>query len=144
MTDVYLFNTDDGGEIDIIDGVVTLTDSARVAIYLSLFGGNVDDNGQDDSVRQWWGNYDEQDVAKKQRSTFQNLFNTVPAIPINLQRIQDAAVFDLAWLTEGGFADSVEVVCTIPGLNRVRVQITIVAQDGKTDMVLSEDWRGAA
>lgn len=144
MTDVYLFNTDDGGEIDIIDGVVTLTDGARVAIYLSLFGGNVEDNGQDANPKQWWGNYNEQDVAKKQRSTFQNLLNTVPAIPFNLQRLQDAATFDLAWMTEGGFADSVDVVCTIPDKNRVRVQITIVAQDGETDMVFAEDWRGAA
>jgi hypothetical protein len=52
MTDVLIEQSDDGGEVTIESGLVTLTDDFRSAAYLSLFGGNEDDNGLDSSA-QW-------------------------------------------------------------------------------------------
>lgn len=131
--DVLLFQTADGGDVTAANGQIALTAGLETAVYLSLFGGNSDDSGltADDS-KQFWANFDEPDPAKTYRSEFQFLINSLPLIPANLQRFEEAAMSDLQWLTNG-VADSVAAVASMPGINRVQVSIAVVI-DGKTSL----------
>ena len=45
--DVLLFQTVDDGEINIENGVVEMSGGLETAAYLSLYGGNEDDDGRE-------------------------------------------------------------------------------------------------
>jgi phage gp46-like protein len=124
--DVLLFNNADGGDIEVKNGVVTLTDSIETAVLLSLFGGNDDDDASDATASKiWWGSLEETDTFKRQRSETQFLLRSLPIIPANLRRIEDAAVRDLAWLTATKVATFVRARATMPALNRVKLEVFI-------------------
>lgn len=130
MPDVLLRQTSDGGEINVSGGVTGLSpDGLESAVFLSLFGGNEDDSGsQGDERLEWWGNRSETEVAKKYRSETQFLVRSLSLNTASLQRIEDAATRDLAWILES-VATSLEIVATMPALNTVKLQIFAVIND---------------
>ena len=104
-----------------------MSDGLETAAYLSLFGGNEDDSGDTASERlQWWGNFAEQEPRRAYRSETQHLIRALPAVPSNLRRIEQAAARDLAWLLAAGVAKSITAAASIPALNRVHLEVTIV------------------
>jgi phage gp46-like protein len=127
MSDVLLFESLDGGEIESINGAFTMDDGLSTAAYISLFGGNEQDSGSDgDKPKQFWANVVEPDESKHYRSETQYLLNTLPLVPANLKRFQDAATRDLAWMVTAGLVQSASATATMPALNKVR--ITTLAQ----------------
>lgn len=136
MSDVLLGQSDDGGEINIAGGLVELTDDLRTTVYLSLFGGNEDDDGLDSSV-QWWGNLDETDPAKRYRSRTEYLLQSLAPSSANLLLLEDAVRADLEWLREAGAATEVDAVATIPALNKLSLVVII---NGDTTVTYLENW----
>lgn len=130
MTDVLLRQTDDGGEITIENGLALLSDGYEQAVYLSLFGGNEDDPGGSDTRLQFWGNLIESDQSAMDRSETQHLLRSIPAVPANLRRFEQAAERDLAWMVQAGVALSVTAEASIPRLNHVALKITIQTTTG--------------
>ena len=131
MSDIRLFQTVNGGEITVENGAPQMTDGLDTAAYLSLFGGNENDSGlTGDDARQWWGNLSETEPANCYRSATQYLLRTLPLIPANLQRIEEAAQSDLAWMTDS-FATDLAVSATMPGPKRIDLDCAITI-DGKT------------
>jgi phage gp46-like protein len=129
MADVRLFQTEDGGEIELVGGQIALDEGLDSAVFLSLFGGNDDDGGLDgDKLKQWWGNVDELDETRKYRSLTQYLLRSLPLIPNNLRRIEDAAVSDLAWMLDTKLASFVGATATMPGRNTVKLTPKIEIQ----------------
>ena len=59
--DVSLFQTNDDGNIEVEGGIVTMGGGLETSAYLSLFGGNEDDDNRTDNPANWWGNIDETD-----------------------------------------------------------------------------------
>lgn len=142
MTDVLLRVTPDGGEIDVVGGQVTMDDGLQTAVYLSLFGGNDEDDGTQATERlQWWGNVSEQDPSRQYRSRTQAVLRGMPAIPANLKRVEDAAVRDLDWMMVD-VAETLVVTATMPGRNRVRVRVDVGLKGGaRRAFVFDEPWR---
>ena len=136
--DVLLFQTVDDGNINVENGITEMSSGLETAAYLSMFGGNEDDDGSDGNKDNWWGNIDEVDPVNQYRSETQNLLQSIPATSGNLLRIQSAVERDLAWFIEVGVAVSVAAIVTIPALNRVRITINI---DGDTTLVFVENWQ---
>jgi phage gp46-like protein len=141
--DVFLYQTDDGGEISISGGVVEMSGGLETAAYLSMFGGNEDDDGLQDRALTWWGNIGETEPAKQYRSETQNLLRSIPATSFNLRRIEDAATRDLAWFVSENVASSVSVSATMPGLNRVKITVTIEAVGLESEFEFIENWSAA-
>lgn len=141
MTDVLLTHTPDGGEITIENGRVALTNGIETAVYLSLFGGNEEDSGaQGDDRIQWWGNLTETDPARIYRSETQHLLRSIPAIPANLRRIEGAVGRDLAWMA-GDVVAAANVTASMPGLNRIHIDIQLELADGRrVPLVFEEAW----
>lgn len=143
MVDVRLFQTDDGGEVEIVNGRVTLDETPETAAYLSLFGGNErDDGSQATEPLQWWGNLLEEDRTRRLRSETQHLIRSLPAATGNLRRIEDAARRDLAWMNDALGAD-VAVLATIPTVNRVRLQVTLTIGDDRYAPSFEAQWGSA-
>jgi phage gp46-like protein len=130
VTDVLLRQTNDGGEIVVENGLVLLCDGYETAAYVSLFGGNEDDPGGADTRLQFWGNLIEPDQNAMDRSETQHLLRSIPAVPANLRRIEQAAERDLAWMVQSGVATSVRAEASIPKLHQVALRITIQTTTG--------------
>jgi phage gp46-like protein len=130
MADVMLYQGPDGGEITVENGVAEMTTGPFTAMYLSLFGGNVDDGGTAaDDAKQWWGNVDEPNLARRHRSRTQHVLTALPAITSNLKRVEEAAEADLAWMLEA-LASSVTATASIPARNRCRLHVEGMGRDG--------------
>jgi len=136
--DVNLFQTDNDGDITVEGGIVEMSGGLPVAAYLSLFGGNEDDAGGQNSPLNWWGNFDEQETAKEYRSETQNLLQALPATAANLRRVEDAATRDLSWFVSNGVAGSVSVAASMPALNKIKLVIDI---DGDLTVEFIENWK---
>ena len=124
FSDILLFQTNDGGDINIVNGKVETTVGLETAVYLSLFGGNEDDNGIGDNLAQWWGNIDAP-ALNRYRSQTQNILKSLPLISGNLTRIRDAINNDLAWLIETGIASAIVAELFIEDVNRLKITIDI-------------------
>jgi phage gp46-like protein len=131
MTDVLLRQTNDGGDITPQGGQLLMSEGLETAAYLSLFGGNEDDPAEGDTTLQWWGNLLDSEPERAYRSETQFLLKSLPAIPVNLRRIEQAASRDLAWMLDTGVAQSITVEATIPAVSRVRVAPVIITASGQ-------------
>lgn len=142
--DVLLFQTNDDGEINVSAGVVEMAGGLETAAYLSLFGGNEQDSGRPGDPLTWWGNVDEGLPERRYRSETQYLLRSIPAIPANLRRLEQAAGRDLSWLVDVGAATDVSAAASMPGLNRVRLVVTIQANGTPTTIEYFENWKADA
>ena len=141
--DVLLQQTNDNGEISVVNGVVTMSGSFETMAYLCLFGGNEDDAGGSDTSKSWWGNLDEIDPDFRYVSQTQNLLKAIPAISSNLLKIQAAVERDLAVFINKNIASSVTVAVSIPALNRVTIAVDIEAVGEESSFKFTENWRAA-
>ena len=131
--DVLLFQTVNDGDIT---KAVDITNGIETALYLSLFGGNRNDDGSQDGDQGWWGNLIETDENAKLVSETAYLLGTIPATAYNLNRLTAAAGRDLAWVTSTGTAQSVDVSASLEGLNMVQITVSV---DG-VDHIFTKDW----
>lgn len=141
MTDVLLSQTENDGDIEIVDGLVTLTDDFRTAAYLSLFGGNELDDGRDNNPLTWWGNLTEIEPGRQYISETEFLLQSLPSIANNLLRLEDAANRDLKSFVENGSAESVEARVSIIELNTLKYDISI---NGNETVTFIENWKAAS
>ena len=141
--DVFLFQTDNDGDIIVEGGVVQMTGSFETAAYVSIFGGNEDDDGRDNNEFKWWGNLGVVDPVERYVSETQNLLQALAATSANLRRVEDAAKRDLKWFLDKSIASVVEVVATIPGLNRIQLTIRIEAIGEEFQFEFVENWKAA-
>lgn len=149
MSDVYIFNTAAGGNIELVGGdvggsiegaAITLNNGLESAFFFSIFGGNEDDPGTgDDLSKSWWGNALEEDPDRHERSRTQYLLKSIPAVSANLVRIKQAVEFDLDWALRLGVVDELTVSVAIPRLN----WISIVIQTESQRIEYSESWEGS-
>lgn len=139
--DVLLFQSIDNGDIESVNGVTTMTGSFETAAYLSLFGGNKDDDGSDGNPKNWWGNIDETEDVRTYRSETQFLIETLPTSSANLRRLEDAAKRDLSWFLTESIASLLEVVASIPQINTVKLVITIQAEGDESSFEFVENWK---
>lgn len=139
--DVLLFQTNNDGDIIVTGGVVQMSGGLETAAYLSLFGGNEDDDGLSDNGLTYWGNIDELDPAMQYRSETQHLLQGIPATTGNLRRIEDAALRDLQWFLDKKIASSVSVIVTIPELNKIKITVEIEAQGVESSFEFVENWK---
>lgn len=141
--DVLLFQTNDDGDITVTGGITQLTGGFDTALYLSLFGGNFEDDGAQDSPFTWWGNLLENEPEGKYVSRTQNLLRGLPASSGNLRRIEEAARADLQWFLDTGIATNLEVEARIPDYGRVQISGVITASGEDIPFTFFENWKAA-
>jgi len=139
--DIFLFQTNNDGEINVENGIAEMSSGLDTAAYLSLFGGNEDCSGRVNCPFSWWGNFDEIDKAKKYISETQYLLKILPAITVNLRRLEEAATRDLEWFIDNKIASSIIVIVTIPAINTIKFNITIKANGIESSFEFVENWK---
>lgn len=123
VRDVWMYQTFDDGNVYVLEGDLYRTDGLETAVYLSLYGGNPDDNGTEGNRLGWWGNDGQEDPARQMVSRFQNMLEGAPLTSGNILRFEDAAAADLAWLEALGY--DVLVSGQITGKDRLKMTINI-------------------
>lgn len=138
--DVTLCQTINDGDISVEGGIMAMSGGIETAAYLSLFGGNEDDDGSDGSPANWWGNIDETQPEREYHSETQHVLQAMPATANNLLKVEAAAQRDLAWMITSGVATEIIVAATIPAVNRLKITV-----DGAGDQTLEfvENWQAA-
>lgn len=144
MTDVFILQTSDDGDLRIQNGDIVLTDGIETAVYLSLFGGNDDDSGGENDKNSWWGNLDEPNINAHVRSETQFLLTSLPPFTGNVSRISAAVLRDTAWMITLKHAIKIEVQTVLISLNRVKITLDILLSPQKNIKInLVENWDGA-
>ena len=138
--DVLLFQTPNQGDINIEDGFVEMSGGLGTAAYISLFGGNIEDDGSQDTNKGYWGNVIEPIATRRLVSRTQFLLRSIPLTSSNLLRIEDAATQDLQWMLDTGIASSVSVSATVQGLNKLELTINIEAVGQQDTFKFIANW----
>lgn len=139
--DVLLYQTFNGGDINVSGGLVEMSGGLETAAYLSLFGGNEDDDGSVDNTLGWWANLNETNAALRYRSETQHLLQSLPLTTANLRRVEDGARRDLAWFLEVGAASEVDAQASIPALNTLKLVVSINAFGDESSFEFVENWK---
>ncbi len=138
--DVVLYQSIDDGEIEVVNGVVTMDGGLQTSVYNSLFGGNMEDDGLADNAFNWWGNMLEIDPDEQLRSETQNILRSIPATAVNLLRIQAAVLRDLQWMITKKVANEIDAAVSIPALNKIKIVVTINAIGPESSFEFVENW----
>jgi hypothetical protein len=122
--DVLLLSSEDGGELNIVNGLVEMTGGFETAIYLSLFGGNDIDNGSESTKKnQFWGNLLEDNDNFKMTSKTQNILTGFPATPNNLKLVNESILLDLNWMKTNNIIDDLKTDLSIPQKNKISITV---------------------
>jgi phage gp46-like protein len=116
--DLLLQETPDGGEIILENGLFKFDENFSNAVYLSLFGGNKEDNGKVKNNKEWWGNTIEGiEENEKLISRFQNIIYGLPMTVKNIREAEAAAALDLKWFKDEKIIDELNIDGRITGKN---------------------------
>lgn len=120
-----LEDTVDSGDIQIEDRLFIPDRTFGTAVYLSLFGGNKDDNGKVKNNKTWWGNT-LPGVAEGEKlvSRFQAVIAGLPMTSKNIQEAENAAHLDLKWIIDEAAADKI----IISGSATARNKFSLLAE----------------
>lgn len=141
--DVLIYQTPDDGDIKVQDGVTQLTPGFESAVYLSMFGGNEDDDGSAGNQLSWWGNQLDADEARHYRGETETTLESIPAVPVNLLKVEEAVKRDLKWLTETRAASSVTVSTSMPAVDTVSIVVFVVADGVESQFEYVENWKAS-
>jgi phage gp46-like protein len=126
--DLLLFETVDGGEIKIENDLFASDRSFNTAVYLSLFGGNADDNGKVKNNKTWWANtLAGTPENEKLVSRFQAIIAGLPMTTKNILEAETAASLDLQWLVDEGIAEKINVSGAAAGHNKFSLRVELQA-----------------
>ena len=139
--DVHLFHTPDGGDIELEGGQISLSPGIETMIYLSLFGGNSEDDGTQDNPVAWWGNVDETIESRKLISRTQHIIDGLPASPANLLKINEAIRQDLKPMLEERIISDLDVQSRIPETKKIALTISGIADGLEFSFSFTENWK---
>jgi hypothetical protein len=135
--DVLIFQGVDDGDIESVDGIITMTAGLESMYYLILVGGNENDiNTPDTKHLEWLGNEDEP-VERQYRGRVQALLNGMPITSGTMQTLKDACIDDLSV----GFGDLITALdCTVYALstNRVKIETILILANGVSQTLAIE------
>jgi phage gp46-like protein len=125
--DALLFETVDGGELAIENGLFVSDTRFSSAVYLSLLGGNQDDPGKVENNKTWWGNrLDSVTKNEKLVSRFQAIITGLPMTVKNIREAEAAAELDLQWFKDEKIADEINATIKSTGKHEFNLTIEIL------------------
>jgi phage gp46-like protein len=134
--DLLLISTPEGGDLVIEDKLFVCDHQFSTSVYLSLFGGNYDDDGKVKNNKTWWGNLlGNTDKNEKIVSRIQNIIIGLPLSVKNIRLAEQAALIDLKWFKDINIADEIKAEIIIIEKNTINLKIEIL----KDEMMMFND-----
>lgn len=119
--DLYLFPTEQGGNIKITDGEPVMDQGLETAVYISLLG---------DDGTGWFGN-EYLNNAQKITSQFAQFIQSNALTSASILTAEEKALQDLQWMLDEGISDDNNVTISIIDRNRVNVLVEIYADGNR-------------
>lgn len=129
--DIRIFQTENNGDISVSGGFIEMDSGLESAVYLSLFGGNEQDDGAAGNATAWWGNGIEQASGARLISRTQNLLQSMPITTGNVEKLRLSVLLDLESMKDSGVFESIDATITIPALNTVGIRVDFVLSGEK-------------
>jgi phage gp46-like protein len=130
--DLLLVETLDGGDVQIENGLFVSDKQFSTDVYLSLLGGNTNDNGKGNNNNQFWGNLlRDTKESEKLRSRFQYVTTGLPMSVKNINEAEKAAAMDLQWLIDEEIADVINIYGYSTGKNMFNLKVKILKDKNK-------------
>lgn len=114
--DIYLFHTENGGEIAIKNGVPVFDSGLETAVYISLF-----------SERGFWGN-DILEQSEKVESELESILSQTLTNQVRLDAIEICKA-SLKWMLNDGVAREIIIDASIPQVECLLIELEIVQPD---------------
>lgn len=136
--DLKLIETGNGGDFVSLGNDLEITDTIYTLVYLSLFGGNVEESTVNGFVKpqsfDYWANklvFGNEPTQQFNSETERTLNNT----PLNtsaIEKISDAVLTDLAYLKK---LFKVTVKVSLPYINQIKIEIFFDGIENSTQAV---------
>ena len=139
--DPLFFQTQDGGDVQICQGLFLRSGGLRNAFYLSWFGANALDGGLPGDRRSWWGNALADTEAQAYRGQTQKFLNGEAATSANLVRLESVMADDAAWMLDEGIITELVTEATIVGPKRVQLTARPTVNGQEETFTFFENWR---
>lgn len=130
INDIRIFEEGSGGDFNIVDNDIEITNSLRNQVYLAFFGGNIKDDVGEQNNDYWANSFfnDEQ----KYVSNFERTILSVPLNSSGLQKIKSAADQDLKYLKQ--YAE-IKIDISIESKDLLYLYIEIKAPDNISEKI---------
>ena len=143
MKDLAIYETGDGGDVNLINNDLELRNTLFNQVYLALFGGNTKQvtaqelNNLDERF-DWWGNslFDKENQFN---SRFENALRNVVINGSGLQHLENIAKEDLAFIKPYA---NYKVEVSMVDFNKIQIEIWLQEPD-KRQMKIVFLWDGA-
>lgn len=129
MADLVIYETHNGGDVNIEGKDLQLTDAIFNQPYIGLFGGNVRESTSDVSTESlerfdWWGNtlFSEDNEFIQFNSAFERTLQNVVLNSNGLRDLQNVLLEDLRYLRE---LAEITVELTMVGLDKLNIFIRL-------------------
>jgi phage gp46-like protein len=132
IQDITIYESGDGGELVLISDDLGTNQSITNAVYLALFGGNVEQStfgvNEDDELRNdWWGNLFFND-ENGFNSEFEKTLSSVALNSSGVAILETAALTDLDFLKKYG---NVTTNVSIDGVDKMSLFVNFIGFDEK-------------
>jgi phage gp46-like protein len=130
--DIYLYESEDGGEITVRNGEPVMDAGMETAAYLSLFSNEDEDH--------WINEYAKED--EKIESQFYAFIRGNPKTVTNMNKAKDLLRKDFDWMLRVGLADRIETDIESVSIIHVLLKVKIL-KDEQTinESVFKLNWR---
>lgn len=142
--DISILDTTKGGDLEFFKDDIVLTAGLRNNVYLSLFGGNVEESSDrvyntGEKRFDWWGNsvFFENDTKKQFNSRTEKALREVAVTSSGRSIIQNAVIQDLQALTE---VANIFVAVTLQSVDRIKITITVTEKETGITTELEYLW----
>jgi hypothetical protein len=139
MVDVFIYETGDGGDINILRDDIQKSFCSYNQIYLALWGGNIRQNTTENLAtvikrEDWWGNW----LMNESNQFNSNTERAIDNIVLNsagIIDIENAVEKDLEFLQD--YYD-VNIFVSIEDYNRLRISVILEQPEGETQEFVFE------
>jgi phage gp46-like protein len=114
--DIKLYQTSDGGEINITFGEPEMEGGLFTSVFISLF--------ESDATDVWINEYLQED--EKVEGRFYSFIKGVPKTISNIQKASEFAKMDLAWMIKNKTADEINVDIQSKDIKSITLNIEII------------------
>jgi hypothetical protein len=146
MIDLLLFESGDGGDVNLLGNDIEMTNSIFNMVYMALFGGNPEavttgNEVEGEERNDFWGNalLLPNDQEKQLNSFTENVLNTVALDSAGRVKIEDAAKDDLQFMS---ILAEITIDVSIVMNNRVEIEILLIEPGNLTEKKFQFIWDG--
>lgn len=142
MLNFSLYEDGNGGQLVLRNNEIIQSSSLATLAYIAMFGGNIEAETQKENAPgelkfDWWGNDSNKPSTTWINSQTERTLRGIDLSSSSLFAIQQAVENDVKQLDEFG---DVIVDVTFPGLNKIKIVITITEPSIKKNTRLSLVW----